>query len=93
VITPTQFNQFHGSGWVLMDGRTIDQQVGLRKVFDWTNVSDAGGVFIRGLIVVREKGTGDTGSDAQNNRAVDSYQNDVFTSHFHHLCNGDTGRL
>jgi hypothetical protein len=91
ILTPEQFSQVHGTGWVLMDGRAIDQQVDLRRLFNWTNVPDARGVFIRGMNLGRPKDSGDVGSDAQNNRAIASYQGDVFKSHFHHLSNADIG--
>lgn len=92
-LNPTQFNQVHGAGWVLMDGRAIDPQHDLRRLFNWTNVPDARGVFIRGMNAGRDKASGDTGADAQNNRGIASYQSDTFSEHYHHLSNGDVGTL
>lgn len=83
VLKPDEFMQLHGSSWTLMDGRAIDQQFDLRRMFGWTNVPDARGLFLRSMNLGRDKATGDAGADNLNNRVVGSYQDDILKLHSH----------
>jgi hypothetical protein len=47
ILNPTQFAQANGACWVPMDGRALAVTDQLRSQFGWTNVPDAGGLFMR----------------------------------------------
>ena len=87
VLDPTKFAEVNGEGWVLMDGRSIEDSdlfaiSGLRKAYN------AQGVFIRGLNLKRDVKTGDPDGET---RLVGSYQWDMVIDHRHTFKGTETG--
>jgi hypothetical protein len=81
VLDEAKFTQLHGSGWVMLDGRSIPANKDLRKTFGWTSVPDGRGVFIRSMNDGRDKSSG--APDAPGNRPIGSYQKDAIKKHNH----------
>jgi hypothetical protein len=78
ILNPQKFIQTHGSGWVLMDGRNINNS-NLFQFIGMVNLPDARGVFIRGMNIGRDV----TNGDAEGDRSVGQYQADGVKRHQH----------
>ncbi|OQP38617.1 hypothetical protein A4H97_17995 [Niastella yeongjuensis] len=80
VLEPAVFRQVNGEGWVLMDGRNI-QDSELFRLSGLTILPDARGLFLRSMNEGRDVNQG----DADGNRAIGNYQADAFKSHAHQI--------
>jgi len=84
VLKEAQFQKLNGTGWVLMDGRSIKGTdlaalgFGLETA-DGPAMPDARGVFLRG---VNGERSGETG-DVDIKRSVGTYQSDAVQEHQH----------
>jgi len=88
VLPPAQFSASAGPGWVLMDGRNVNG-TNLCTGLGMCSVPDARGVFIRGMNMGRDAGTG----DPEGNRPLGAYQASAVEQHSHPLAQrivGDT---
>jgi hypothetical protein len=84
VLDETHFRAIHGSGWVLMDGRSINGTV-LCEAQGLCVLPDSRGVFIRGMNLSRSGSTGDPDGD----RPLGVYQRDTLASHRHRVAGSD----
>lgn len=78
VLTEAQFQELHGTTWVLMKGQSITGS-DLAAVSGITTLPDARGVFIRG----KNNGRADGNQDPDGERAVGNLQGQQFGSHSH----------
>jgi len=83
ILPPSAFDAANGPGWILMDkDATLKlEKSQLKQNFGIQSLPDACGVFVRGVNLKREGGTG----DPDNTRMPGSYQSDAFQGHFHKL--------
>lgn len=78
ILDPQKFVRLNGAGWVLMDGRNINNS-DLFHLTGMTMIPDARGVFIRSMNENRDTNLGDT----EGNRSVGVYQTDEVKQHNH----------
>jgi hypothetical protein len=78
VLDATHFRAVNGSGWILMDGRSINETA-LCTGQGFCQLPDARGVFIRGMNSGRDPTSGDTAGD----RNLGSSQSDDLREHDH----------
>ncbi len=78
ILSEEQFRNTYGEGWILMDGRNIENS-DLARTYGLTNVPDARGVFLRGKNHNRDDGKGDPHGD----QTCGTYQEDQLKSHKH----------
>lgn len=78
VLNPENFVRENGKGWVLMDGRNINN-TDLFRLTRLNNIPDGRGVFIRNMNAGRSVAEG----DPAGNRAMGSYQADEIKTHTH----------
>jgi hypothetical protein len=80
VLDAAHFRAVHGDGWVLMDGRNINNTA-LCQDQGFCQLPDARGVFIRGMNLGRAPDAG----DADGDRQLGALQADAIKSHQHRL--------
>src|SRR6266540_3115535 len=78
ILTPEQFQSLYGKGWILMDGSSI---IGsdLEKTFNWTEVPDARGLFLR----AKNNGRSDGRENQNGDLKLGQFQEDTLRSHNH----------
>jgi hypothetical protein len=87
LLTESQFQAINGTGWVLMDGRSITGS-GLATLTGLTTLPDARGVVLRGKNNGRSTATGNPDGDV----AVGTFQADQNGAHSHSVvANPHTG--
>lgn len=85
MLTESQFQGQAGSGWVLMDGRSV-ADTAYSSLTGFTNIPDARGRFLRG------KSHG-SGNNPDGNLSLGSYTGDKLVSHDHELIANTTASL
>lgn len=78
VLTETQFQALHGTGWVLMDGRSCVGST-YATITGQSTIPDARGMVLRG----KNNGRSDGNQDPSGERAVGNLQNDSIQGHYH----------
>ncbi|MDU0372055.1 hypothetical protein ACFPAF_16750 [Hymenobacter endophyticus] len=78
MLSPEQFTQAYGLGWVLADGRAVPEN-SRYKSFVGPSVPDLRGVFLRGRNYNRDPNTG----NPDNDKEPGAYQADELKSHDH----------
>lgn len=78
ILNPERFINLNGKGWVLMDGRNINNS-DLFRLTGMTMLPDARGVFIRAMNENRDPEDG----DSDGNRIIGKYQKDSVGPHAH----------
>ncbi len=78
ILEPAKFIVLHGDGWILMDGRNINNSE-LFRLTTMNTCPDARGVFIRGMNQSRNITEGDIDGD----RKAGAYQADGVKKHQH----------
>lgn len=83
VLNEIKFREVNGDGWILMKQQDISNTTLCRET-GYCTLSDARGVFIRGMNSDRERDTG----DPEGNRPVGEYQSDMLQKHDHGYSTG-----
>lgn len=78
ILNPERFVNLNGKGWVLMDGRNINN-TDLFKLTGMNMLPDARGVFVRAMNENRDPEDG----DSDGNRIIGTYQVDSVGPHLH----------
>lgn len=86
LLTQAQFQEDHGTSWVLMDGRDVTGSKFQTKTGNST-IPDARGQFLRGKNNTRADGQEDPGGE----RNLGTQQTDAMQSHRHRSHGGNTG--
>ncbi len=82
ILNPTQFAQANGACWVPMDGRALAVSDQLRTQFGFTNVPDAGGLFLRAQ---EFSGSPDRDPSRDSNSPIGAFQDQAVQTHNHNV--------
>lgn len=78
MLTEDQFQRLNGSGWILMDGRSVAGST-YANITGSNNIPDARGLVLRG----KNNGRGDGSQNPDGDSALGLYQGDAYASHKH----------
>ncbi|MBL7774884.1 MAG: hypothetical protein JNK89_02730 [Saprospiraceae bacterium] len=82
ILNPTQFAQANGDCWVPMDGRALAATDQLRAQFGFTNVPDAGGLFMRAQ---EFSGSPDRDPSRTSASPIGTFQDQAVQTHGHNV--------
>lgn len=86
MLTEAQFQAIYGTGWVLMDGRSVAGSK-YASMTGNNSIPDARGLVLRG----KNNGRGDGAQNPDGDLALGTFQNDAMQGHAHRSSNAYAG--